>query len=75
MQAAFKKAVERFGDRARVGRGSPVGNWSHGHVCYVGWTEHGEWRWIGWGKTWDEAFASVRKVKLHVRDKLVVHDA
>lgn len=61
--------------RSRGGRrpGRPAANWTGEDVFYVGWKETGEWRWIGTGATWDEAFASVKKVKTHYREKLVTY--
>lgn len=70
-KAAFKLALRRFGDRAAVGEGVLPGQQTI--TCHVGWKEHGTWQWIGWGKTFEEAFASVKKVKTHWRDKLEVY--
>jgi len=46
-----------FGDGARIGR-----NQQHDAPIYVGKYERGEWMMFGAGKTWDEAFANVKKV-------------
>jgi len=53
------RVVEKFGFGARIGR-----NEQHPDLpLYVGKYERGEWKQIGFGKTWDEALAGVRKVK------------
>lgn len=72
MEEASAEANRRFGDRAVVGQGRPVSSWTT-ECFYVGWKEVGEWRWIGTGATWDEAFANVKKVNANYRDKLVTH--
>lgn len=69
-EEAFKKAVDRFGDRAIVGEGRPISTWTMDDSFYVGWKETGVWQWLGIGATWEEAFENVKKVKTHVRDKL-----
>jgi hypothetical protein len=69
-EAALAEARRRFGDRAVVGEGRPGPNWSGGDVRYVGWKECAEWQWLGVGKTWDEAFAGVRKVKTFIKDRI-----
>ena len=69
-ERAMARAVERFGDRACVGFGRPLAHWAIADCCYVGWKEEGEWRWLGMGVTWDEAFANVKRVKVFMRDKI-----
>jgi hypothetical protein len=55
----LKRASAKFGFGARIGR-----NWQYPDAeFFVGKYEHGDWKLIGFGKTWDEAFASVKKVK------------
>jgi hypothetical protein len=70
-EEAFSRALVRFGDRASVGYGVLPGQQEQ--TCHVGWKEHGSWQWIGWGKTFEEAFRNVKKVKTHWRDKLEVY--
>lgn len=72
--AAHARAVQRFGDRAVVGHGLPVSSWTLGACYYVGWKEVGEWRWLGLGTTWNEAFANVRKVKTHYLNTLTFYE-
>lgn len=73
-ERAMKRAVERFGDRACVGHGRPLASWAIPDTYYVGWKEVGEWRWLGMGATWNEAFANVRKVKTFIRDKIEFYE-
>ena len=71
-EEAMAEANRRFGDRGCVGGpGRPAANWTGGDVYWTGWKEVGEWQWIGTGATWDEAFASVKRVNTRVKDKLV----
>jgi hypothetical protein len=71
-EQASAEAQRRFGDRAAIGHGRPASNWSGPDVFYVGWKEVGEWQWIGTGASWDEAFASVKRVKTHILGRLEV---
>lgn len=71
---AFEVAKVRWGASGmnpQVGYGVLPGHQEN--TAHVGWKEHGEWRWCGWGKTFEEAFKNVRRVKLHYRDKLEVY--
>lgn len=68
MPQASAEAQRRYGERAVVGFGRPVSRWDMVSGCYVGWKDKDEWRWLGVGETWDEAFANVREVTLSARD-------
>jgi hypothetical protein len=53
------RAVEKLGHGARIGR-----NWQFPDAeFFVGKYERGDWKMFGAGSTWDEAFATVKKVK------------
>lgn len=55
----LRRARELLGFGARIGR-----NLQHSDApLYVGKYDRGEWKMIGLGKTWEEAFANVQKVK------------
>ena len=55
----LKRAVEKLGDGARIGRNAQYNEAPY----FVGKYDRGEWRMFGAGHTWDEAFANVKKVK------------
>jgi hypothetical protein len=69
-EQAMERATARFGDRACVGFGRPIASWAIPDTYYVGWKDVGEWRWLGMGASWDEAFVNVKRVKAFMRDKI-----
>lgn len=54
----LKRAVKELGEGARIGRNFQYSD----SPLFVGTYTRGDWKSFGAGKTWDEAFASVKKV-------------
>lgn len=52
------RAVQALGEGARIGR-----NPQYDLPYFVGTYLGGDWKQFGAGKTWDEAFANIKKVK------------